>query len=42
MNITPNLKDKLYGGVWSIHDPELKSWIRNEVDCYPNPDVLTF
>ena len=42
MNITPNLKDKLYGGVWSIHDPELKSWIRNEIDCYPNPDVPKF
>ena len=42
MKTLPNLKNKPYGGVWSIHDPELKSWIRNELECYPQPNVPEF
>lgn len=43
MNQTlPNLKDKPYGGAWSIHDSEIKSFIKDKSALYPQINVAEF
>lgn len=42
MKTLPNLKDKPYGGAWSVHDKETVSFVGNHTVSYPNVDVKKF
>jgi histidinol-phosphate/aromatic aminotransferase/cobyric acid decarboxylase-like protein len=41
-NTLPNLKDKPYGGAWSIHDTETLQYVNKSVRALAKPDVKRF
>lgn len=42
MKTLPNLKDKQFGGAWSIHDPDVKYHVMRAVEPYPSVNVPEF
>ena len=42
MKTLPNLKDKPYGGAWSVHDAETVNFVEDHTVSYPTVDVKKF
>lgn len=42
MTQLPDLKNKPYGGAWSIHDATIKAWFYNSQRYFPTVDVAQF
>jgi len=42
MKTLPNLKDKPFGGAWSVHDPETVEFVKNNTISYPDVNLKLF